>query len=111
MARIYTIDLSKLPAYEAGATLLTLRAYPGAGERDKTLGAVHRALCDLGLWFMSAADLEWASTPQPIRPVYALRDPRETRKSLRSLERRLRDRMNAARIPRFPVSASDFPGS
>jgi hypothetical protein len=41
---------------------------------------------------------DWALSPQPMKPLYALRTPREVGKDLRTLQRRLRDRMAAGRM-------------
>jgi hypothetical protein len=41
---------------------------------------------------------DWALHPQPIKPLYALRASDEVRQDLRTLQRRLRDRMIAGRM-------------
>jgi hypothetical protein len=43
-------------------------------------------------------DPTWGLSPQRIKPIYALRTPQEVNKDLRTLSRRLRDRMAAGRM-------------
>ena len=52
------------------------------------------------MYLRAKADLDpaWAASPQWIKPLYALRELKEINRDLRSLGRRLRDRMVAARM-------------
>jgi hypothetical protein len=92
------IDFNKLEIYEAGGLLLTVLAYPGARDADEARSSAHKALCSLALQALAQADPVWAETPQPIRPIYILCSDKQIEKSLRALQRRIRDRMAAARM-------------
>jgi hypothetical protein len=94
---IHLIDFNRVEVYEAGASLITLLAYPGKSE-EETRGAVHASLCHHALRATCELDPNWALSPQPIKPIYALRTPHEVNKDLRTLSRRLRDRMAAGRM-------------
>jgi hypothetical protein len=94
--RLHQIDFNRLQVYEAGALLLTLLAYPDAS--DETQGNIHLSLCTHALRVRSEIDPDWALLAQPIKPIYALRSQRECNRDLRTLERRMRDRMVAGRM-------------
>ena len=93
---LHQIDFNRLQVYEAGALLLTLLAYPDAS--DETQGNIHLSLCTHALRVRSEIDPDWALLAQPIKPIYALRSQRECNRDLRTLERRMRDRMVAGRM-------------
>jgi hypothetical protein len=93
----HLLDFNRIEIYEAGASLVTLLAYPGKGE-EETRPAVHASLCHHALRMKCGSEPGWALSPQPIKPIYALRTPREVNQDLRSLKRRLRDRMAAGRM-------------
>jgi len=60
---------------------------------------VHASLCHHALRVLCAIEEpDWALSPQLMKPLYALRTPDEVRKDLRTLQRRLRDRMAAGRM-------------
>ena len=90
------IDFNRLQVYEAGALLLTLLAYPDAS--DETQGNVHLSLCTHALRVRSEIEPDWALLAQPIKPIYALRSQRDCNRDLRTIERRMRDRMVAGRM-------------
>lgn len=92
------IDYRKLEDYEAGAILVTWLAYPGKKDRDEARAALHQSLCALTLRAQAEADPAWANAPQAMKPIYALRAQRQIDKDLKSLRRRLRDRMIAAKM-------------
>jgi hypothetical protein len=94
---IHLIDFNRVEVYEAGASLITLLAYPGKSE-EEARGAVHASLCYHALRATCELDPTWALSPQRIKPIYALRTPQEVNKDLRTLSRRLRDRMAAGRM-------------
>ena len=93
---VHLIDLNHLHVCEAGALVVTLLAYPDA--KDEIRGDVHASLCAHALRFRSEIEPEWAIQPQQIKPLYALRSPSKCYRSLRTLERRVRDRMVAGRM-------------
>ena len=93
---LHQIDFNRLQVYEAGALLLTLLAYPDAS--DETQGNVHLSLCTHALRVRSEIEPDWALLAQPIKPIYALRSQRDCNRDLRTLERRMRDRMVAGRM-------------
>jgi hypothetical protein len=92
-AEVYQINLEKSAIYECGATLLALLAYPQDDEEDSNRASLHA----LGLRYQCKMD-ENEITPILIKPVHAFRSEQEIAKDLRTLERRLRDRMVAARM-------------
>jgi hypothetical protein len=77
--------------------LLTLLAYPGDGDEERR-DKVHASLCHRALRLKCESEPEWALSPQWIKPIYALRDSRDIKRDLRTLQRRLRDRMAAGRM-------------
>jgi hypothetical protein len=93
---VYSIDFERVAVYEAGALLVTLLAYPHESEDKQS--KVHASLCTQALRTKCAIDPDWASPPQPIKLLYALRTPNEVKHDLRTLERRVRQRMVAGRM-------------
>ena len=93
---LHQIDFNRLQIYEAGALLLTLLAYPDAS--DETQGNIHLSLCSHALRVRSEIEPDWALLAQPIKPIYALRSQRDCNRDLRTIERRMRDRMVAGRM-------------
>jgi hypothetical protein len=96
-AGVYEINFEKSAVYECGATLLALLAYPQDDEKDSHRASLHTSLCALGLRYQCKMN-ENEITPVPMRLVHAFRSEQEIAKDLRTLERRLRDRMVAARM-------------
>jgi hypothetical protein len=92
------LDFHKHEVYEAGAILATLLAYPGLNDTDATRGRLHRTLCGLTLHDRCETDPEWAAAPQRIKPIYTSFSEQAIKRARRTLERRLRDRMAAARM-------------
>src|SRR5438067_1372785 len=94
---IHTYDLSKIEVFEAGAALLALLAHPEANRVDKR-SELHASLCALALRTIYSSDPESAVRPQLIKPIYAFRSEREINTDMRTVRRRLRDRMIAGRM-------------
>jgi hypothetical protein len=92
------IDCEQLEVYEIGASLLTRLAFPGKQESEERLSRVHASLCAYALRAKYETDGEWLVSPQPIKPIYALRPQFDIDRDLKTLQRRLRDRMIAARM-------------
>jgi hypothetical protein len=95
---IHWIDFNYLEVYEAGAMLVTRLAFPGESEAEETCSRVHASLCAYALGARCEIEPDWATSPQTIKPIYALRRQCDIDRDLRTLERRLRDRMAAARM-------------
>jgi hypothetical protein len=91
-------DTRQLEVYEIGAWLLTRLAFPGENESEERFSQVHASLCAYALRSKYETDGEWPVAPQSIKPIYALRPQGSIDRDLRTLERRLRDRMIAARM-------------
>ena len=68
---ISVVDLNRVEVYEAGASLITLLAYPR--EREEVWAQVHASLCSYALRIKSASEPNWATVPQPMKPIYAFR--------------------------------------
>jgi hypothetical protein len=92
----HAIDFTRLAVYEAGALLVTLLAYPRESEDKQS--KVHASLCTHALRTKCEIDPDWAMPPQPIKPIYALRPQQQIKQDLRTLERRVRDRLIAGRM-------------
>jgi hypothetical protein len=92
----FILDFSALETYECGAMLLALLAYP-VDASDTHRPSLHASLCSEYLRdrYANAAD---EAIPQLLKPIYAFRKERDVKKDLKTLERRLRDRLVAARI-------------
>lgn len=91
-----TIDFKRQEIYEAGAVLVTILAHPNGSE--ETRGALQQSLCAEALKDWAGRDPRWASEPQWIKPIYAFREEKQIKRDLRTLGRRIRDRMVAARM-------------
>jgi hypothetical protein len=94
---VYLIDFNRLEVYEAGAVLVSVLAYPGDSE-EETRAGVHASLCHHALRVKCEIEPNWALSPQRMKPIYALRTSREVKQDLRTLQRRLRDRLVAGRM-------------
>ena len=93
---VHLIDFNRLDVYEAGALLVTLLAYAEAS--DEMRGDVHASLCTHALSVRREIEPDWAIRPQLIKPLYTLRSQSDCNRALRTLERRVRDRMVAGRM-------------
>jgi hypothetical protein len=92
------IDFRRLEVYEAGAMLVTRLAFPGLSESEETHARVHASLCAYALRTACENEPDRAIAPQRIKPIYALRSQPDIQRDLRTLQRRLRDRMVAGRM-------------
>jgi hypothetical protein len=96
---LHSIDFKRLEVYEAGALLVTLLAYPGKSDHEeKRRSHVHTSLCACALRAIYEMDPDRAVSPQLIKPIYAFQTERNCSLGLRTLRRRLRHRMIAARM-------------
>jgi hypothetical protein len=95
-AEEYGIDFSKAEIHECGATLVTLLAIPRDDAEDSTRAALHASLCSLVLRakFEESEEIP----PRLMKPIHAFRELKVIGRNLRTLKRRLRDRMVAARM-------------
>lgn len=96
--RQVTFDFTSNKPYECGAAFLTLLAYPEPKAAEETLGRVHQSLCHLHLREKSKTDEKWSNAPQLLKPCYAFVEAGQIQKDLRQFDRRLRDRMIAAKM-------------
>jgi hypothetical protein len=78
--------------------LLTWLVFPGKSESEERRSRVHASLCAYALRAKYETDPEWLVSPQPIKPIYALRPQWDIDRDLKTLQRRLRHRMIAARM-------------
>jgi hypothetical protein len=92
----FSLDFSSTEIYECGALLSALLAYPrdtDANQRDLLIAS----LCAQYLrerYLGSSEEI----IPQLMKPVHALRSEADMKKGLKTLKRRLRDRMVAAHV-------------
>lgn len=96
--RRYKVNLDGPEVYESGAALVTLLACPESIHSDHDLGDFQASLCAMILQARASQDAEWAAAPQMFKPLYAFRPDKTIARDLRTLGRRLRDRMVAARM-------------
>jgi hypothetical protein len=95
------INLSTLPAYEAGAVFMAWLAHPGADEGDRR-ARLHSALCRETILETAAEDEELASQPQAIRPLYFKMNDAVARAVLKAGYKELTRRMIAAEYYALP---------
>jgi len=96
--RRLVIDTAQLAPYEAWALLMTYLAFPEPDISERAFEEAFTALCHVHLSMRRCRDEQWAIQPQPIKPLYVFLDPKTMNRALRTFDRRLRDRMIAARI-------------
>ena len=89
------IPLSSASIYESGAVLFSYLAFPEP-EAEARRADVHAALCHLALRATGDEDSDWLWTPTPIKPGYALMREAEVQRATRTMDRRLRERLDAA---------------
>jgi hypothetical protein len=98
-AREYRFDFNNNDVLEIGTALVTLLAFSEPTDTEEQRAEVHASLCAWALrlkW--SNLDAPEARALQPIKPLYAFRPESQIKKDLRTLHRRLRDRMVAAHM-------------
>jgi hypothetical protein len=91
------LDPNQLEPFEIGAALIAMLGFPGSHEIDARRGAFE-ALCADVVRATCEAEPQKAADLRDRFPTYAAIDARESRRRLRTLRRRLRDRMFAARM-------------
>lgn len=89
------VPLSSGAVYEAGAVLFSYLAFPEAGAEARRAD-VQAALYHLALRATGAEEPDWLWTPSLIKPGYALMRDAEVERATRTMDRRLRDRLDAA---------------
>jgi len=95
--RTYYIDFGQQETHEAGAMLVTLLAYPHDDEEETGRTNLHASLCAIALHARYANGPDDAKS-QSMKPVHAFRESKQIGKDLNGLQRRLQDRMAAARM-------------
>jgi len=93
----YLLDSSQYEAFEIGAALIAILAFPESHEIDARQQAFE-ALCADIVRATCKAEPEKAAWWRDRFPIYASIDARESRRRLKTLRRRLRDRMKAAQM-------------
>src|ERR1700694_593205 len=93
----YLLDSSQFEPFEIGAALIAILAFPASHEIDARRQAFE-ALCADMVRATYEAEPEKAAGLRERFPTYAAIDARESRRRLRTLRRRLQDRMVAARM-------------
>jgi hypothetical protein len=93
----YQINFSGAEIYECGAILISLLAYPDDNKDDDQRSALYASLCALSLR-AKFDNPEAELIPQPMKPIHAFRELKQINRDLKTLKRRLRDRMVAARM-------------
>jgi hypothetical protein len=63
---VHVLDFSRIEVYEAGASLITLLAFPG--ENDGQSEDIHASLCHLALRAIDVLNPDWARSPQRSGP-------------------------------------------
>jgi hypothetical protein len=98
MTRELFIDLTNAnTANEGSAALLAIMVYPEE-HNDENLANLQATLTHLHYRARAETDPEWGNIPFLIKPLYAFRDEKLVARDLRQLQRRLRDRMIAAKM-------------
>ncbi len=95
--KTYVLDTTCHEPFEIGANLVAILAFPGDQERDPQAQAVE-ALCADVVRITCQTDREHRAWWSARFPAYAAIDAAESRRRLRTLHRRLRDRMKAAQM-------------
>jgi hypothetical protein len=93
----YQLDFTNSPE-ESCAVLFAILAFPEDDEHDEKRMNLHASLCHLYYRSRAEKDEIWATTPQLLKPLYAFRDQKQIGRDLKQFKRRLRDRMQAAKI-------------
>lgn len=93
----YHLDFTNNPE-ESCASLFAILAFPVDDENDTNRMNLHASLCHLIYQSRYESDETWAIKPQLLKPIYAFRDKKQVSRDLKPIKRRLRDRMQAAKI-------------
>jgi hypothetical protein len=106
------IDFNKIEVYEAGALLVSELAYPDTKEIEQTKRiSLCQSLAALALQARYECDETWSSAPQRVWPNLAFRPEKQIAQDLKTLKRRLRDRIVAGRmLMPFLREAQGIPG-
>ena len=97
MSTTYLINLSAPQPYESQALIVATLARPSAnevGEREK----LYLSLCSWLIRERAARDPVWADELQPMTPRHACRREDDIKRDMKTLDRRLRDRITAGYI-------------
>ena len=93
----YQINFENFEVHECGAVLVSLLAYPNDDKDERQRENLHASLCAF-LLRAKFDDSEHENTPQPMKPIHAFRERHQINRDLKTLKRRMRDRMVAARM-------------
>jgi rRNA-processing protein FCF1 len=92
----YYLDFSN-SRDECTSAFMAILAYPETKNEEEKAN-LQASLCYLNYRSRAELDMDWAVTPQLIKPIYAFRDKKQVDHDLKPLKRRLRDRMLAAKM-------------
>lgn len=97
MGSLFEVNLYDPFPYDASALVLSCLAWPGAREQAARDNA-YLSLCAFLIRDRAARDEAWGSTPQAIVPNLACRAEDIIHRDLRTIDRRMRDRVIAGHI-------------
>ena len=93
---ISSIDFNRVEVYEAGALLITLLAYPR--EREEVWAQVHASLCSYALRNKVCVGAKLGDSATTDQADLCISPQQDISRDLRTLDRRIRDRMIAGRM-------------
>ena len=94
------IPLSSFPMYACGAILFSYLAFPEPDAKESR-AEVHAALCHVAIRAISQDEPDGQWSPEIIKPGYALLTESDVRTALRTVDRRLGDRLKAAIVAKL----------
>ena len=86
------------PEQELGLALMVSLAFPDRKDDALFLGDALADLCHQYLLMKWGADPEGAFSPQLIKPIYAFRDQKRLEKNLKDFDKRMQERLHAAKM-------------
>jgi hypothetical protein len=91
------INFQNSEAYECGAMLLAVLAYPAQGQDDNRQASLRASLCRHAIEFLHMSDPDdWR--PQPVKLPYVFRDAKAAGRDIKYAAKRLGERLVAARM-------------
>jgi hypothetical protein len=88
------INFERESIYECGATLISLLAYPDNDKHEIERSELHASLCAMSVR-LEHKDSVNDAVPRMMKPIHALRMDKQIARDLKTLNRRMRDRMVA----------------
>lgn len=97
MGECFEVDLEEPISYEVPALFLAVLGWPGPKEAESRQG-FYESICVELIRHRCATEPEWACRHIPIMPALLTISERERQRDLRTLERRLMDRLTAGHM-------------